>query len=123
LVKNNKRSEIHFFLSSGAVYLQPIKNNGLNRISKLGIFMENIAMGKNTSMLLGDHFEQFIQQQVDSGRFSSASEVVRTALRMMEAEEVQNKALNKALARGERSGFFSDFDPKAHLKKLKQKTS
>ncbi len=35
--------------------------------------MENIAMGKNTSMLLGDHFEQFIQQQVDSGRFSSAS--------------------------------------------------
>ena len=85
--------------------------------------MENIAMGKNTSMLLGDHFEQFIQQQVDSGRFSSASEVVRTALRMMEAEEVQKKALNKALARGENSGFFSDFDPKAHLKKLKQKTS
>ncbi len=85
--------------------------------------MENIAMGKNTSMLLGDHFEQFIQQQVESGRFSSASEVVRTALRMMEAEEVQNKALNKALARGEKSGFISDFDSKAHLKKLKQKTS
>jgi hypothetical protein len=42
---------------------------------------------------------------------------------MMEAEEVKNKAINKALARGERSGFFSDFDPKAHLKKLKQKTS
>jgi antitoxin ParD1/3/4 len=74
-------------------------------------------------MLLGDHFEQFIQQQVDSGRFSSASEVVRTALRMMEAEEERNKVLNKALARGEKSGFFSDFDPKSHLKKLKQKSS
>ena len=85
--------------------------------------MENIAMGKNTSMLLGDHFEQFIQQQVDSGCFSSASEVVRNALRMMEAEEIQKKALNKALASGEKSGFINDFDPKAHLKKLKQKTS
>jgi len=78
--------------------------------------MENIAMGKNTSMLLGDHFEQFIQQQVDSGRFSSASEVVRNALRMMEAEDLQKKALNKALASGEKSGFINDFDPKAHLK-------
>ena len=80
-------------------------------------------MGKNTSMLLGDHFEQFIQQQVDSGRFSSASEVVRNALRMMESEEIQKKALNKALESGEKSGIFSDFDPKTHLKKLKQKTS
>ena len=85
--------------------------------------MENIAMGKNTSMLLGDHFEQFIQQQVDSGRFSSASEVVRNALRMMEAEDLQKKALNKALASGEKSGFINDFDPKAQPKKLKQKTS
>jgi antitoxin ParD1/3/4 len=47
--------------------------------------IDNIAMGKNTSMLLGDHVERSIQQQVDSGRFSSASEVVRNALRMMEA--------------------------------------
>jgi len=87
------------------------------------MFMENIAMGKNTSMLLGDHFEQFIQQKVDSGRFSSASEVVRNALRMMEAEDLQKKALNKALASGQKSGFINDFDPKAQLKKLKQKTS
>ena len=41
----------------------------------------------------------------------------------MEAEDLQKKALNKALASGEKSGFFTDFDPKAHLKKLKQKTS
>lgn len=54
--------------------------------------MERTVMGKNTSMLLGEHFEKFIQDQVNSGRFSSASEVVRTALRLMEAEEVKKAA-------------------------------
>lgn len=78
-------------------------------------------MAKNTSMLLGNHFEQFIEEQIASGRFSSASEVVRTALRLMEAEELKKKELNKALAIGEKSGMIEDFDPKAFFKKLKQK--
>jgi antitoxin ParD1/3/4 len=39
-------------------------------------------MAKNTSILLGDYFDDFINQQLKSGRFSSASEVVRTELRM-----------------------------------------
>lgn len=82
--------------------------------------MERTVMGKNTSMLLGEHFEKFIQDQVDSGRFSSASEVVRTALRLMEAEEVKKKLLEKVLVKGEKSGFIKDFDAGAHLKKLKQ---
>jgi antitoxin ParD1/3/4 len=43
-------------------------------------------MAKNTSILLGDYFDDFINQQLRSGRFSSASEVVRTALRMFEQE-------------------------------------
>jgi uncharacterized protein (DUF2249 family) len=42
---------------------------------------------------------------------------------MMEAEEIQKKALIKALASGEKSRFFNDFDPKEYLKKLKQKTA
>ena len=83
--------------------------------------MERTSMAKNTSMLLGNHFEQFIEEQIASGRFSSASEVVRTALRMMEAEELKKKDLNKALAIGEKSGMIDDFDAKVFLKKLKQK--
>jgi antitoxin ParD1/3/4 len=83
--------------------------------------MERTVMGKNTSMLLGEHFEKFIQDQVNSGRFSSASEVVRTALRLMEAEEVKKKLLEKALVKGEKSGFIKDFDAGEHLKMLKQK--
>jgi len=43
-------------------------------------------MGRNTSILLGDHFEEFISKEVSSGKYSSASEVVRTALRLLEAE-------------------------------------
>ena len=83
--------------------------------------MERTSMAKNTSMLLGNHFEQFIEEQIASGRYSSASEVLRTALRLMEAEELKKKELNKALAIGEKSGMIDDFDAKAFFKKLKQK--
>lgn len=44
-------------------------------------------MAKNTSILLGDYFDKFIHHQIQTGRFSSASEVVRTALRLFEQEE------------------------------------
>jgi antitoxin ParD1/3/4 len=78
-------------------------------------------MGHNTSILLGQHFEDFISAEVSSGRYSSASEVVRTALRLLEEEESRKKMLNKALAAGEKSGLDKNFDPKTHLKKLHSK--
>ena len=78
-------------------------------------------MGRNTSILLGDYFEEFISNEVSSGKYSSASEVIRTALRLLEAEEVKKKDLNKALEQGEKSGFEKNFDPKVRLKKLHRK--
>ena len=75
-------------------------------------------MQRNTSVLLGEHFEKFISNEVSSGKYSSASEVIRTALRLLEAEEQKKQYLNEALSRGEKSGFEKDFDPIAHLKKL-----
>jgi antitoxin ParD1/3/4 len=48
-------------------------------------------MAKNTSILLGDYFDKFINSQVHSGRYSSASEVIRAALRMFEKEENKQK--------------------------------
>jgi antitoxin ParD1/3/4 len=78
-------------------------------------------MARNTSILLGEHFESFISTEVSSGRYNSASEVIRSALRLLESEEQKKKDLIKALKEGEKSGFAKNFDPKAHLKKLHSK--
>ncbi len=80
-------------------------------------------MAKNTSILLGDYFDNFINNQVKSGRFSSASEVVRAALRMFEQEETKKTELIKELKKGEKSGFVKDFNRDAFLKKLHDKYS
>lgn len=78
-------------------------------------------MARNTSILLGEHFEDFISAKISSGKFNSASEVIRTALRLMEAEESKLKNLNKLLSQGEKSGVEKNFDSKTHLKKLHNK--
>jgi len=75
-------------------------------------------MAHNTSVLLGDHFEQFISNEVATGKYNSASEVIRTALRLLETEEQKKQLLNEALLTGEKSGFEKNFDHKAYLKKL-----
>ena len=61
-------------------------------------------MSKNTSMTLGEHFDGFIAHKIDEGRFSSASEVVRAALRMFEDNEQKIMTLRNLLKDGERSG-------------------
>ncbi len=78
-------------------------------------------MAKNTSILLGDYFDAFIKQQIQSGKFTSASEVIRAALRMFEHEEAKKAELVKELKKGEESGFVKDFNRDSLLKKLHQK--
>ena len=78
-------------------------------------------MAKNTSVLLGDHFEKFINREVSSGKYGSASEVVRTALRILESEEEKKAALIKALIKGEKSKRVENFDPKTQLAQLHKK--
>ncbi len=78
-------------------------------------------MAKNTSILLGDHFEKFISQEVASGKYGSASEVVRTALRILETAEEKKRALIKALVSGEKSTRIENFDVMAHLAGLHKK--
>lgn len=78
-------------------------------------------MGKNTSVLLGSHFENFIKEVISSGRYNSASEVIRTALRLFEVEERKTIELRKALELGENSKIIEDFDPKDHLQELHKK--
>ena len=78
-------------------------------------------MPKNTSISLDPHFEDFIQRKIRSGRFHSASEVIRAGLRLLEEEENKVQAIRKALEEGEDSGFVSDFDPTSHLQSLHQR--
>ena len=78
-------------------------------------------MSKNTSILLGSYFENFIKEKIKSGQFSSASEVVRAALRMFEHEEIKKDELIKELKKGEKSGFITDFDRNKFLKNIHEK--
>lgn len=61
-------------------------------------------MPKNTSITLGDHFDGFIAQQIADGRYASASEVVRAALRLLEDSEQKIATLRQLLQDGENSG-------------------
>ena len=67
-------------------------------------------MSKTTSINLGDHFQGFIATQMQSGRFGSASEVIRASLRMMEEREQKLEALRQALIEGEESGDAGPLD-------------
>lgn len=67
-------------------------------------------MSKNTSIILGDHFDQFIQREIKTGRYSSASEIVRTGLRLLEQESRKIELINEALVIGEMSGKPVEFD-------------
>ena len=62
-------------------------------------------MAKNTSITLGDHFDDFVAKQIKTGRYGSASEVIRTGLRVLEDTETKLETLRELLDEGEKSGF------------------
>ena len=77
-------------------------------------------MAKNTSVTLGEYFENLIDKSIKSGRYSSASEVIREGLRLVDEREQKIRMLREAIEAGEQSGYVKDFDPVKHLKQLNQ---
>ena len=76
-----------------------------------------------TSLSLGGHWEDFIKQEIRSGRYSTASEVVRAALRELEDRGKRLEALRAHLAEGAgqaaRKDFVEDFDIDAVIERAK----
>ncbi|KPQ10187.1 MAG: toxin-antitoxin system CC2985 family antidote component [Algoriphagus marincola HL-49] len=76
-------------------------------------------MSKNTSIILGDHFDQFIQKEIKTGRYASASEIVRMGLRLLEQETRKIELINEALVVGEMSGKPVEFDNEEFKSRMK----
>jgi antitoxin ParD1/3/4 len=82
----------------------------LHKFAEITNIWYNRGMNKNTSISLGTHFSEFVEQQVEDGRYASASEVVRAGLRLLEDHEAKLSALRAALIEGENSGPSEPFD-------------
>lgn len=78
-------------------------------------------MPRNTSVTLGNHFADFISEQVQTGRYGSASDVVRAGLRLLEEHETKVRALQDALVVGEQSGTPRSFDNETFLNRMHAK--
>jgi len=62
-----------------------------------------------TSLSLGPHWESFIKNEIGSGRYGSASEVIRDALRHMEEHKAKVTALRTHLAHGATQAKSGEF--------------
>lgn len=81
-------------------------------------------MAKNTSISLGDHFDGFIAEQLKTGRFGSASEVIRAGLRLLEEREAKLDALRKLIVEGvveAEAGKTVDYDMQSILDSINLK--
>ncbi|BAC91940.1 type II toxin-antitoxin system ParD family antitoxin [Gloeobacter violaceus] len=67
-----------------------------------------------SSYAIGEHFEQFIRLQIDSGRYTNASEVVRASLRLLEDQEklrqMQLEEMRQLIRDGAESGLGQSAD-------------
>ena len=77
-------------------------------------------MARNTSILIGEYYENFINGQIATGKYNSVSEVVRTALRHFEQEEIKTKMLIEALEHGENSPKITNFNRHDNLAQLQK---
>jgi len=109
----------YFVLCHNASYTFNVGCN-LEILPIFGIFEFKFEiMSKNTSISLGNYFDQFVSSQVSAGRYKNVSEVIRAGLRLLENEESKVIALRNAIQQGLNSPIVEDFDFDENLKKLK----
>ncbi|MBQ6771807.1 MAG: type II toxin-antitoxin system ParD family antitoxin [Bacteroidales bacterium] len=76
-------------------------------------------MSRTITASIGPHYEEFIRNSIQMGRYNNASEVIRAGLRRLEDDERRIALLRSAIQEGIDSGICEDFDPEEHLKQLK----
>ncbi|MBR1192861.1 type II toxin-antitoxin system ParD family antitoxin [Bradyrhizobium sp. AUGA SZCCT0240] len=76
-----------------------------------------------SSYSIGKHFEGFIEGLIETGRYSTASEVMREGLRLVEEREERRKAKLEALRaeiqKGLDSGPMEEIDVAEFFKSIK----
>ncbi len=78
-------------------------------------------MPRNTSVTLGEHFDKFVAEKIQQGRFQSVSEVIRAGLRKLETDETKLQALREKLQAGEDSPIVDNFDGERFIVELHNK--
>ena len=75
---------------------------------------------QNTSVSLGNYFDEFVIGQVTVGRYKNVSEVIRAGLRLLEDEESRSIALKQAIQKGLESPRVENFNFDENLKRLNE---
>jgi len=78
-------------------------------------------MARNTSVTLGEHFDDFVLEKINAGRFQSVSEVVRAGLRKLEEDEIRLQVLKDKLQAGEGSPLIDGFNGESFIRGLHKK--
>jgi antitoxin ParD1/3/4 len=77
-------------------------------------------MPKNTSVVLNEYFDAFVERQVPQGRYRSPSDVIEAGLRLLDEHETKLEALRAALIEGEQSGLSTPFDLEEFLQEMRR---
>ncbi len=118
LLNLNTRNALRVLLLTVSYYvLKQLKK--IDVFTKIWYFLKKKSKMKNTSISLGDYFDEFVQTQVTTGRYKNVSEVIRAGLRLLEIEESKVIALKLAIQEGLDSPLVEDFDFEENLKRLK----
>lgn len=112
-----RRAKVHPSLLISS-YVNP-SNTTQAALEEPGVVYGTPSTMKTTAVVLGTHFDDFIHSSVLSGRYSDASEVVRSGLRLLEEQERKMAMLRSVIEEGFASGCIQDFDPEAFLQQMK----
>ena len=77
-------------------------------------------MSRNTSVILSEHFEGFVERQVKAGQYHSVNEVIHAWLRLLEERQQMIQAMREAIIAGEQSGSMQTIEREAFKNEMRR---